>query len=80
MTPKDAVEKLIKAAGSQGALAEALSKGLKKKCTQSNVANWLHRDKQISRNWVLVAHRKFPQVASLHQMRPDLYPKDQQAS
>jgi len=76
MTPEEALSSLIKAAGSQTALAEALEAEAGKQCTQSNVHNWLRREKQISRNYVIAAYKLFPSIASLHQLRPDLYPVD----
>ncbi len=63
------LEKAIKVAGSQNALAEMLG------VRQSHISNWLNRDERVPAERVLSieAATGVPR----HELRPDLYPPDE---
>jgi len=70
MNRQDALRKAIKNAGGQVALAKAL--GLK---SQGSISNWLLRDKRVPAERVLEVERATG--VSRHDLRPDLYPREQ---
>jgi len=72
MNRQEALRKAIKNAGGQVALARTL--GLK---SQGSISNWLLRDKRVPADRVLVVERATG--VSRHDLRPDLYPREQPA-
>jgi DNA-binding transcriptional regulator YdaS (Cro superfamily) len=70
---KSPLEKAIDAVGSQAELAKAL--GVK----PQHVWNWLHRDDKVPAEQVLPIENATGGKVSRHELRPDLYPKEQAA-
>lgn len=70
---KSPLEKAIDAVGSQAELAKAL--GVK----PQHVWNWLHRDDKVPAEQVLPIETATGGKVSRHELRPDLYPKEQAA-
>ena len=62
------LRKAIEAAGGQTKLAEAL------RTSQGRIWNWLNRDKRVPAEFVLKIERVTG--VSRHELRPDLYPED----
>lgn len=69
---KQALEKAIAAAGSQAELARRL--GLK----QQHIWAWLHRDTQVPAERVLAIEAATG--VSRHDLRPDIYPREETAA
>ncbi len=68
ITPFEALEQLVEAAGSQGALGTALG------VTQQAVWKWVQSSKRLPAEHVLNAERLYG--ISRHDLRPDIYPRD----
>jgi DNA-binding transcriptional regulator YdaS (Cro superfamily) len=67
-----ALRKAIKLAGSQTKLAKAVG------VEQTAVSNWLNRNKRVPAERVLLIEAATG--VSRHELRPDIYPRDQAAS
>lgn len=63
-----ALEKAIKKAGGQSALARAIG------VTQSHIWAWLNRNKRVPAAHVLKIEKAFG--VSRHDLRPDIYPRE----
>lgn len=68
MTPFEALEACLKAAGSQSQLARDLG------CTQPAIWKMIQSAKRMSPEYVLTAERLYR--VSRHDLRPDIYPRD----
>ena len=66
------IEKAAKICGSQVALAKAVGK------TQRHVWNWIHRDKKIPAEYVIPIEKATNGQVSRHELRPDIYPPEEQ--
>ncbi|MFO1465838.1 MAG: helix-turn-helix domain-containing protein [Steroidobacteraceae bacterium] len=66
---RDAIEK----AGGQSALARLIG------VRQSAVSNWLNRNKQVPAERVLQVEAALNGAVSRHDIRPDLYPREETA-
>ncbi|WP_336979869.1 transcriptional regulator [Altererythrobacter fulvus] len=66
-TPFEALEALVEKAGSQSALARALS------VSQTAVWKWLQSSKRLPAEYVLTAEALYG--VSRHDLRPDIYPR-----
>lgn len=68
----EALERAIKSAGGQSALARFLG------TTQGNIWGWLNNSKSIPPKWVL----KIEELTgvSRHELRPDIYPLEDRGS
>jgi len=67
------IQKATDILGGQKALADAI--GVK----QQHVWNWLNRDKRLQAEHVLNIERATNGQITRHQLRPDLYPKDDES-
>lgn len=69
MTNLESLEKAIEVAGGQAALAKIC------KTSQPRIWNWLHRDKKVPAEYVLLIER----VTGVprHELRSDIYPLEQ---
>ena len=72
---KTALERAVEAAGGQTALAERIGNGVK----QTNVWNWLNREKRVPAERVLAVEQATDGQVSRHELRPDLYPSEDAA-
>jgi DNA-binding transcriptional regulator YdaS (Cro superfamily) len=64
------LQRAVRIAGGQSALARACGKG----CKQQHVWNWIHRDHKVPAEFVLAIERATGGRVSRHQLRPDIYP------
>lgn len=69
----DALEKAIRVVGGQTELAKRLGK------RQGHVWAWLNRDKKVPAEMVLPIERATAGEVTRHELRPDLYPRDEAA-
>jgi len=72
MTGIDALQKAIKAVGSQVALAEKLGIG------QTAISNWIQKTKRVPAERVLALEAI--SGVSRHDLRPDLYPRERRTA
>jgi DNA-binding transcriptional regulator YdaS (Cro superfamily) len=66
----DALVRAVKIIGSQSALARAC------KVTQAHVWYWLHKARHVPAEHVLTIERATDKAVTRHELRPDLYPND----
>lgn len=66
-----ALERAVKAAGSQSRFAEAVG------ASQQIVSYWLAKGKDLPAEYVLTAEAKLG--ISRHELRPDIYPRERAA-
>ena len=71
---KTPLERAVLAVGSQAALAKAI--GVK----PQHVWNWLNRDSRVPAERVLEIERATEGQVTRHDLRPDLYPPQEQAA
>lgn len=69
-TPEDVVMKIIKLAGSQLKLANLINV---KQCT---ISSWVNRNKKVPSQHVLTIEKALENKITRHEIRPDLYPKE----
>ncbi len=74
-----ALERAVKLAGGQTALARQLSQfmRLKKPLKQAHIYNWLYRDKTTPYRYVIPIEKLLDGKVTRHQLRPDVYPDGQ---
>jgi len=84
MESESALEKAIRLAGGQSALAREATRYSTsgKRLTQGMIWKWLHRARELvpSGEWVIPIERAVHGAVSRHELRPDLYPKEQRAA
>jgi DNA-binding transcriptional regulator YdaS (Cro superfamily) len=64
------IKKAVDICGSQVALAKAVGK------TQKHVWNWMNRDKRVPAEYVLDIEKATNGQVSRHELRPDIYPPE----
>lgn len=69
----EALERAIKIAGGQSALARKLGPPIR----QGQIRNWLYRDKKISSKWIIPIEKAVNEQVTRHELAPDIYPKEQ---
>jgi DNA-binding transcriptional regulator YdaS (Cro superfamily) len=74
---KPALLSAIALCGGQAALARMLSAALGAKISQQRIWNAAHRDRTLPAEWCLSIEQATGGQVSRHDLRPDLYPKDQ---
>lgn len=67
MTPKEALISVVEYAGGQKAVADAIGH------TQASISQMLKAGQATPKAAALIA-QKFPKAATLHSLRPDLFP------
>lgn len=79
-TPLDALNRAIEAVGSQKALAERVSQFSDEPLGQSAISNWIQRQRRVPAERVIAVERAVDGAVSRHELRPDLYPRDERAA
>lgn len=74
----EALKRAIAEAGGQSALAKLIEANTGKHCKQQNVWAWLHEAKRAPSGYALAISKVTKVKAS--ELRPDLYPADEQAA
>lgn len=67
---KDAVKRAITLAGGPSKLARLLGKQF----SQSQISNWLYRNKKIPAKHVILVEKSLKGAITRYELRPDLYP------
>lgn len=77
LSPLEALEKAVEAAGGQTELAKLIDPD-QKKVKQQNIWTWLNRDKKTSAKWAA----KVSQATGVpcHELRPDIFPAPKPAN
>lgn len=73
MTPKEQLERAVTLAGGQSQMASRLGGSAK----PAHVWNWLNRDNQLPGEHVISVSRAVDWQVTPHELRPDLYPHEQ---
>jgi DNA-binding transcriptional regulator YdaS (Cro superfamily) len=70
---KTAVRKAVDLAGGPSKLARLLGNGF----SQSQISNWLYRNKRVPSNHVILVEKALKGQITRYELRPDLYPTDE---
>ncbi len=77
--PLKALQRAIDEAGSQAELARRIASD-ELPIKQQHVWNWLNRDKEVPAEAVIPIERATGGKVTRHELRPDLYPREQAAA